>query len=77
MSITFLIRATAADKHKTNNQLVLEVEESDLNDEIVEVPVQVLVLQKENKPSGNHKMHTNYETPPKQCRNNHSAGCMK
>ncbi len=51
-------RATAADKRKSNNQLVLEVEESNSNDEIIEVPVQVVMQQKENKPSRNLKMHT-------------------
>ena len=67
-------RETAADKRKSNNKLVLEVEESDSNDEIVAVPVQVVMQQKENKPSGNLKVHTEYKTSPKQCRNDHSAG---
>ncbi len=60
-------RATAADKRKSNNKLVLEVEESDSNDEIVAVPVQVVMQQKENK------FHTEYNTPQKQCRNEYNS----
>ncbi len=44
------------------------------NDEIIVVPVQVVVQQKENKPSRNRKVHTEYKTLPKLYRNNHSAG---
>ncbi len=50
------------------------MEESNSNDEIIEVPVQVVMQQKENKPSGNLKVHTGYKTSLKQCRNDHSAG---
>ncbi len=66
-------KATAADKRKSNNKLVLEVEESDSNDEIFEVPVRVVMQQNDNNFSGNLKEHTEYNTLQKKCQNEYNS----